>query len=228
MLGVRRVSGIKAETDRGFAVVPGSDLRPHPTYERIIPTSSWRRVRFLLHAIAATIQTGRLSSHVIQALSCRGCRRGALRGIEATLNCRPMVALVLILRLLRRSQSVFRISDNIRSSWFLCLGPIPRWWRWRDDHILTHASVIPVVGVISVVVGNAAPPHRGVIPGGRSEIKTNSLIVVVTVTPAVVTAIFIITVARKPVFTFIAMVAAIAVSTAVTVFIIVATMLGKR
>jgi hypothetical protein len=120
-------------------------------------------------AIASSVQAGGVCSHVIVALACaRGC---PLRGIESALRHRPTVALVFVVRLLVGGLPILRIRDNVRAHRSLGGRLLLNFLRRRDGFVLTYGAVILIVGVIRVVVRNAAPPIGGVIERQRRKIK---------------------------------------------------------
>src|ERR1700676_4595133 len=131
-----------------------------------------RTPRLLVDGISAGLEAGRLRPKIIRTLPGRR-RAGHLRRIESRLADGPAMALELVLALLLLGLAVLRVRDQRprcprarRRSLALNLGG--RTHRF----VLADRGVPPIVDVVRVVVGNAAPPDRRVIQWQGRKIQT--------------------------------------------------------
>src|SRR4029077_10300668 len=122
----------------------------------------------LPRAVAASLQTRAHRALVIGTLRTGLIRRRAprgLRGIKPGLGGGPLVALVLVRRLLLCRLSVLGIDEQLIAlrRWRLRrLGRCALIVRRRHDLIAVLRSVPGVVSLVRVVVGEPAYPQRGV------------------------------------------------------------------
>ena len=148
-------------------------LEPAATSRRL----SDRLLGPLLHAVAAAFQAGRLRTHVVAALV-RRCRRAQAR-VKAALAHRPLMAVELVLRLLIGALPVLRVRDQIgtarrRGGCRRAVGHLRlQAGRRRDGHVLAGVRIPGVIGVVGVIVRNAAPIVGRVVIRQRREIEPN-------------------------------------------------------
>src|SRR5882762_8983444 len=131
----------------------------------MMPRQTNRIRTALSYAVAAALKTGAHRALIVRMLAARLLGRhtaGGLGWVEAALRRRPLVTLVLVVRLLIRGLTVLRIDKQIIAR--RCLGAralIIR--RLYDFDFITIFCVAPrIIGLVGVVVRESADPHRGV------------------------------------------------------------------
>ena len=146
-------------------------LQSQPNYRRR------RTFRITPHAVSMALPSKPyLGPHIVGTLG-RRCR-GARRRVVARLTHRPLMALVLVLRLLVGCLTILRVRDQFaaaspgrRRARRLHAPLLFKPFRRSDGLVLLHVRVISVVGVISVVVRHAAPPIRLVVQRQGREVQ---------------------------------------------------------
>src|SRR5579863_8817281 len=133
------------------------------------------------HAVVAGLEAGGLGAHV--ALARRGAvtrlRGSGLRRIKSGLRHRPAAALISVLLLLGLRLPGLRIGEQFRGdrgracgcrcALRRCLAEIGG---RIDLLVLTGVPIPKVVRAVGVVVGNAAPPERVVVPRQEWHVDT--------------------------------------------------------
>src|ERR1019366_2611015 len=115
--------------------------------------------------------TGALPPHLARVWVGRRARWGALCGIEAGLLRRPVMAFVLVLGCLIRALAILRIGDEIGADRFLRRSLLVNFRRRLDGLVLADRTVVNIVDVVSVVVGDAVPPERRVVQRQGGEVQ---------------------------------------------------------
>src|SRR5882672_10156594 len=129
----------------------------------MLPRQTNRIRSALSYAVPAALKAGAHRALIVRALAARLLGRhtaGGLGRVEPGLRRRPLVTLVLVVRLLIRGLAVLRIDEQIVARW--CLGARTLIIR-RVYDLVAALSVAPyIVAVVGVVVRQPADPQRGV------------------------------------------------------------------
>src|SRR5271170_6776895 len=115
-----------------------------------------------IHRVTASFQACGLSAHVVVAFVCRSC--GPLSRVKACLAGRPLMAFELVLRLLVRALTIFRIGDDV--GWRAAATAVRRrrlvlyLLGRRNRLVLLRVGVVNVIRVVRVVIRDSAPVIR--------------------------------------------------------------------
>src|ERR1700689_512592 len=120
---------------------------------------------YLLDAITAALETGRLCSHVIRT-GPRPRPACGLGGVEPRLGGGPAMALELVLTQLIVALTILGVRNQLRGRRSLALKPGRRTHRF----VLADRGVPPIIGVVRIVIRNPAPPIGRVIIGKSRKI----------------------------------------------------------
>src|SRR5882762_7893141 len=129
----------------------------------MLPRQTNRIRTALSYAVAAALKAGAHRALIVRVLAARLLRRhtaGGLGRVEPGLRGRPLVTLVLVVRLLIRGLTVLRIDKQIIAR--RCLGARTLIIRRLYDFITIFCVAPRIVGLVGGVVRESANPHRGV------------------------------------------------------------------